>query len=258
MILLDPSARPVVGHRGASADAPENTLPAFELAISQGVDAIELDVHVTADDVAVVMHDPTVDRTTSGSGPIAGMTLRQLRELDAGHRFTADRGATFPYRARDVRVPTVEEVLERIPRDLPVIIEVKSVAAQWALRRVMERFKAAPRCLVASFEANALDAFQDAAYARVATRRDLIQLIARTAVGFAPSSVAYRAICPPTRYHGIPVPIRMIARAAARVRVPVHVWTVDDPREAQSLWRKGVSGIISNAPSRILTARPPA
>lgn len=258
MILLDPSARPIVAHRGASGAAPENTLPAFDLAVTQAVDAIELDVHVTADDVAVVMHDPTVDRTTSGSGAIAGMTLRQLRELDAGYRFTADAGATFPYRAQRVRVPTVEDVLERIPREMPVIIEVKSVAAQWALRRVLERFKVAPRCLVASFEANALGAFQDANYARVATRRDLMQLIARTAVGMAPSSVTYRAICPPTRYHGIPVPIAMIARAAARVRVPVHVWTVDDPREALSLWRKGVSGIISNAPARILEARPPA
>src|ERR671915_463263 len=144
MILLDTAAHPVIGHRGASAEAPENTLPSFLRAIEQGVDAIELDVHVTADDIPVVMHDPTVMRTTSGEGAIATTSLRRLRELDAGARFTPDRGATYPYRDTGVRVPTVEEVLDAIPSEMPMLIEVKAIHAQWALRRVLERFKAAP------------------------------------------------------------------------------------------------------------------
>ena len=111
MILLDNTAHPVIGHRGASAEAPENTLPSLLRAIEQGVDAIELDVHVTADDIPVVIHDPTVMRTTSGEGVIATMSLRRVRELDAGARFTPDGGATYPFRDTGVRVPTVEEVL---------------------------------------------------------------------------------------------------------------------------------------------------
>jgi glycerophosphoryl diester phosphodiesterase len=179
MILLDPAAHPVIGHRGASAEAPENTLPSFLRAIEQGVDAIELDVHVTADDVPVVMHDPTVTRTTSSAGAIAAMSWRRLRELDAGARFTPDDGATFPYRDQGIRVPSVEEVLAAIPPDLPMLIEVKALHAQWALRRVLERFKAASRCIVAAFEAGSLGAFLEPPYTCGASRRDVVQLMAR-------------------------------------------------------------------------------
>jgi glycerophosphoryl diester phosphodiesterase len=255
MILLDTTAHPVIGHRGASAEAPENTLPSFLRAIQQGVDAIELDVHVTADDVPVVMHDPTVMRTTSGEGAIATMSLRRLRELDAGARFTADGGATFPYRDTGVRVPTVEEVLSAIPPDMPMLIEVKAIHAQWALRRVLERFKAAARCVVAAFEAGSLNAFLEPPFTCGASRRDVLQLMARTAAGVTPGRVPYRAICPPNEYYGVPVPVGLIVRGARRLKVPVHVWTVDEPREARRLWNQGVNGIISNAPRGIIEAR---
>jgi glycerophosphoryl diester phosphodiesterase len=255
MILLDPTARPVIAHRGASAEAPENTLPSFLRAVAQGADAIELDVHVTADDVPVVMHDATVIRTTSGEGAIAVMSWRRLRELDAGARFTPDGGATYPYRDQGIRVPSVEEVLAAIPADLPMIIEVKALHAQWALRRVLERFKAAPRCIVASFEAAALDAFSDPPFTCGASRRDVVTLMARTLAGVGPGRVQYRAICAPNEYHGLPVPIGLIVRGARRLGALVHVWTVDDPREARRLWREGVSGIISNAPRVILEER---
>ena len=254
MILLDLASHPVIGHRGASAEAPENTLPSFLRAIAQGVDAIELDVHVTADDVPVVMHDPTVMRTTSGEGVIAAMSWRRLRELDAGARFTPDGGATYPYRDQGVRVPSVEEVLAALPADLPIVIEVKAIHAQWALRRVLERFKAAPRCVVAAFEAGSLNAFE-APFIRGASRRDLLELMARAAVGMKPGAVPYRAICAPHEYYGVPIPVGLIVRGARSLRAPVHVWTVDDGALARRLWAQGVNGIISNAPSVILDER---
>ena len=255
MILLDPAAHPVIAHRGASAEAPENTLPAFLRAIEQGADAIELDVHVTADDVPVVMHDPTVSRTTSGEGAIASFSWRKLRELDAGARFTNDGGVTYPYREQGVRVSSVEEVLAAIPPDLPMLIEVKALHAQWPLRRVLERFKAASRCVVAAFEAGALTAFAEPPFTCGASRRDVLELMARTLAGIGPGRVLYRAICPPNEYYGVPVPMPLIVRGARRLGAPVHVWTVDDPSEARRLWRAGVSGIISNAPKRILEER---
>ena len=255
MILLDPTAHPVIGHRGASAEAPENTLPSFLRAIEQGADAIELDVHVTADDVPVVMHDPTVTRTTSGAGAIAAMSWRTVRELDAGARFTPDGGATYPYRERGVRVPSVEEVLGAIPATLPMIIEVKALHAQWALRRVLERFRAAERCIVASFETGSLGAFSEPPFACGASRREVVELMARTLAGTAPARARYRAICPPREYYGVPVPMGLILRGARRLGAPVHVWTVDTADEARQLWRQGVNGIISNAPRVILDER---
>ena len=255
MILLDAAAHPVIAHRGASAEAPENTLPSFLRGIEHGADAIEIDVHVTADEVPVVLHDPTVTRTTSGEGPAATLSWRKLRELDAGARFTLDGGATYPYRDRGIRIPSVDELLAAIPAHLPLIIEVKALHAQWPLRRVLERFKAASRCIVASFDAGSLDAFSEPPFTRGASRREVIELVARTAAGRAPGRVPYRAICPPNVYYGVPVPMGLIVRGARRLGATVHVWTVDDPREARRLWNQGVNGIISNVPRRILEER---
>src|SRR6185503_1991063 len=77
----------VVAHRGAAAVAPENTMEAYRLAVEMGADAIELDVHLTADGKLAVMHDETVERTTNLTGAIASMSMKQLRTADAGHRF---------------------------------------------------------------------------------------------------------------------------------------------------------------------------
>jgi glycerophosphoryl diester phosphodiesterase len=136
-----------------------------------------------------------------------------------------------------------------------MLIEVKALHAQWPLRRVLERFNAAPRCVVAAFEAGSLNAFLDPPFATGASRRDVVTLMARTASGLGPGRVPYRAICPPNEYYGVPVPIRLLVRGARRLGVPVHVWTVDEPREARRLWARGVNGIISNAPRKILEER---
>lgn len=85
-----------MGHRGASAYAPENTLEAFELAIKMGADGVELDVHLSRDGEIVVAHDERVDRVSNGSGLIKEMTLSEIKKLDFGVRFEAYRGAKAP------------------------------------------------------------------------------------------------------------------------------------------------------------------
>ena len=92
----------IFAHRGASAYAPENTLAAFHLAVQQNADAIELDTKLSRDGHVVVIHDRTVDRTTSGTGQVNDMTLSELQELDAGSHFNA----TF----KDEHIPTLDEV----------------------------------------------------------------------------------------------------------------------------------------------------
>ncbi len=113
-----PSGRPWpanFAHRGAAARAPENTLEAFRLAVEAGAGGLELDVHLTRDGEVVVIHDATVDRVTDGSGAVAGMTLEEVRRLDAGNSFSPDGGQTFPYRGRGVRISTLAEVYEEFP-----------------------------------------------------------------------------------------------------------------------------------------------
>src|SRR5688572_6318951 len=117
------TTRPLVfAHRGGCALGPENTLAAFDLGLAAGADGLELDVHLSADGVAVVHHDALLDRTTSASGPIASRTAAELARIDAGCRFSG-RGA-FPFRNAGVGIPTLADVLRRYP-DTRIIAEMK-------------------------------------------------------------------------------------------------------------------------------------
>ena len=135
MILLDPSAHPVIGHRGNRAHAPENTLESLQEAVALGVDAVEFDVQVSSDGVLLLMHDVTIDRTTSGAGAVATQTFDALRRHDAGARFTTDGGRTFPWRDRRVVIPRFDDVVDALPRTLPMIVELKTPAASAAIWR---------------------------------------------------------------------------------------------------------------------------
>jgi glycerophosphoryl diester phosphodiesterase len=114
--------RPTIyAHRGASAYAPENTLAAFQLALRQSADAVELDAKLSADGQVVVIHDQTVDRTTDGQGKVSQLTLRQLKELDAGSHFDAS--------FRGEQIPTLEEVFEAVGRHTMINVELTNYAS---------------------------------------------------------------------------------------------------------------------------------
>lgn len=252
--LLDLSARPVIAHRGASGYAPENTLPAFELAIRQGADAIELDVRLTADGVPVVLHDATLDRTTDRRGPLGTLSLAELGAVDAGARFSPDGGRTYPFRGAAVRVPTLAEVLRGFP-EIPVMVEVKEATAQEAVRRVLLEESAAERCLLASEYHTALQIFRQPPFVVAASGPEIGALYRGVLLRRGPDQVAYRALSVPERYRGLRVPTRSFVAAARRLGCPVHVWTINDQSVAQRLWGSGVAGIVTNLPDRIAAIR---
>jgi glycerophosphoryl diester phosphodiesterase len=252
--LLDLAARPVIAHRGASAYAPENTLAAFELAAAQGADAFELDVRLTRDGAPVVIHDATLDRTTGLTGPVRGRTLAELRAADAGRGFTPDGGQTFPWRDRGVQVPTLAEVLWAFPA-MPVLIEVKEAEVQEAVRRVLLDEGAVDRCAVASEHLGAVELFRQAPFACGAAGPEISALYRAAMLRRTPAACRYRLLSVPLRWHGLPVPTRGFVAAARRLGCPVHVWTVNDGDTARRLWRRGVSGIVTNVPDVILAAR---
>lgn len=147
----------VIGHRGAPMAAPENTMQSFQAAAELGVDAVELDVHLTADGELVVIHDPTLDRTTDRSGAVAELSLTEVRSADAGFRHTTDAGNTFPFRGRGMRVPTLGEVLDWLPPALGVVVEVKPVAAAEPAADLLRRRRMDERASVISFEPEAIE-----------------------------------------------------------------------------------------------------
>ncbi|MET9514255.1 glycerophosphodiester phosphodiesterase family protein [Streptomyces sp. NPDC002994] len=128
-----------IGHRGVMGVEPENTLRSFVRAEQAGMDAIELDLHLSKDGALVVMHDAEVDRTTDGRGAIADLTLAELRGLDAG---------------QGERVPLFEEVLDAVKS--PLQAEIKDAAAARALAAVMHRRDLTGRVEVSSFHDEAI------------------------------------------------------------------------------------------------------
>jgi glycerophosphoryl diester phosphodiesterase len=141
----------VIGHRGCAGEAPENTLASFQLALEQGCDGIELDIHLSRDGQLIVCHDPTVNRTTDGSGWIYEMTLEELKQLDAG--------AWFQDRYRGQRMPTLEEVLDLMPQDQWINVEIKHSYGRHIEPRLAELLKARGRMettVVSSFDHKSL------------------------------------------------------------------------------------------------------
>jgi glycerophosphoryl diester phosphodiesterase len=258
MILLDPRARPVIGHRGNRAHAPENTLESLRQAMALGVDAVEFDLRVTRDGALVVIHDETLDRTTNGSGPIALRTMTELKGLDAGARFTLDGGRTFPWRGRGVRLSTFDDIIESLPRELPCIVELKTPAATELLRAAVRRHGIAHRIIVAGFDPAATRPLRGAGFALGACTPDVAALVLPALLRRRIAPQLFQALCIPPRWHGVPVPIAALARALRDSGTVLHVWTINDPAYALRLWRDGVQGIISDDPRSILAARPSA
>jgi glycerophosphoryl diester phosphodiesterase len=248
--LLDLSAHPVIAHRGASGSAPENTLAAFELAVTQGADAFELDVRLTADGVPVVLHDATLDRTTSHRGPLSALRLADLRDIDAGFQFSPDGGRTFPFRGGNVRIPTLQDVLRGFP-EMPILLELKETAAQEPVRRLLIEERAVERCVLASEEHAALQVFREPPFAVAASSAEIGALYRAVLLRRVPASVPYRTLSVPVRYRGLPVPTRAFVRAARGLGCPVHVWTINEPATARVLWGRGVAGMVTNYPELI-------
>ena len=167
----------VVAHRGASVQAPENTMEAFRLGVEAGADAIELDVHLTQDKQLAVIHDDTIDRTTDGTGSVDGFSMDGLRRFDAGARFTDAAGGT-PFAGKGLRIPTLPEVLEWLPDGVGLVVEIKTRGAVAGTVEALREHdvRKSGRASVISFdeaaidEAHALDPGLDTGYLLVPTQ----------------------------------------------------------------------------------------
>jgi glycerophosphoryl diester phosphodiesterase len=221
--------------------------------VALGADCLELDVHLSADGKLVVIHDPTLDRTTDATGAVADLPLERIREADAGAAFTRDR-VTFPYRGRGLRVPTLDEVLEEFP-DTPLLIEIKTWRASAAARRLIEAHGAERRCIVDAFEARALHVFRGSRIPLGASSTDVKRILAPALVRRAARTLPYEVMCIPRWHRGVPLPVGALVRATRPAGCLVHVWTVNEPTAAQSLWALGVRGIVSDDPGLLLRAR---
>lgn len=246
--LVNPGRPVVVAHRGASADRPENTMGAFELALNQGADALEMDVRVSADGVPIIVHDPSTGRIGNVDLAVERSTASVLQGIDAGHGFTMDGGKTHAWRGRGVKLPTLSHVLERFAT-IPILLELKSPRKQDHVRRVLDRHGARSHVVVASALQSALRVFRDGVYHRSASRTEIAWWYLLSLAGVSPKWRRYALLSlPPRKGHLDLVAPRRLASAATS-GIPVHVWTIDDPATAARLWHDGAVGIITNVPA---------
>lgn len=228
----------VWAHRGASGYAPENTIPAFELALQQGADAFELDVQLTRDDEVVVIHDETLERTTNGTGWVADHSLEDLRRLDAGHGFEKFAGT---------RIPTLGEVFELV-RDLDTVVNVELKNSRMAYQGLEERvlalvdaFDMASRVVISTFNHYSI--------------RHLVRLGTPLTLGALYSEPLWK----PWQYAGrlgasalhpsVAATRRKVVEKSHDHGLGVHVWTVNEPDDIKRMVRLGVDAVITNYPN---------
>ncbi len=222
----------ILGHRGASGAAPENTLRAFALAAEVGADGIELDVQPSADGVPVIMHDETVDRTTDGHGRVADMTYAALAALDAGG---------------GERVPTLAEALTLARGRLFVDVEIKDPGIEPGIAELVARLDMAEQVAISSFSPASLAGMRAAAphLHRWLLSRDWSTGVLATALDLGALGVA-------PRYPWVDAELVVAAGAHG---LAVITWTVNAEADLRRLLALGIDALITDEPARAVAVR---
>jgi glycerophosphoryl diester phosphodiesterase len=214
----------IMGHRGAAALEPENTLLSISRAVEIGVDAVEIDVRLSKDKVPVVIHDFTVDRTTNGTGPVSGHELKEIKKLDAG------KGET---------IPTLQEVMDLIESRVTLVIELKDADTERPVMELLEKNQLEENIYVISFWHELVRAAKE--------RNDRIRTGVLLVGCPVDSCVATHAFADALvmRYNFVN---RQFVELAHKEGLRVFVWNIDDADLLPPYVEMGVDGIGSNDP----------
>ena len=242
-------------HRGGAKVVPENTIEGFREGFAMGGGVVECDVHASAEGTVVVIHDAVVDRTTDGSGPVAEKTLPELQSLDAAYRFSIDGGLTFPWRAKGVKIPTLETLYQAFP-EAPFNVEIKGRRSgiEQAVFRQIEAAGATARTLVVSDNRGTISRLRKVSQGKVATASSTVELLIYWILHVLHLGALYdppfQALQPPEKYKGVlPVVTRRFVRKAHDRGLRVDVWTIDDEPAMRRLLSFGVDGIMTDRPN---------
>lgn len=227
----------IIAHRGASAEAPENTLRAFQLALDQGAQMIELDLHLSADGHVVVIHDETLDHTTNQRGRVKQLTLAEIRRADAG---------------QGERVPTLDEVLDLTLGKVGLYLEIKDPHAAQPVLRTLRARRCQEQMLLASFDLTLMKELGESV-------RDVeLGLILGTA-SLRPG-VRYRESFPwlalrAWRYQVLCMQVELcfayLAQRSKAAGKRLYVWTADHERQFAQMTARGADGIVTNRPAQL-------
>lgn len=246
--MLTSLSQPVIfAHRGASAHAPENTLAAFELALAQNADAIELDVKLSADGHAVVIHDPKVDRTTGSHGQVKDLSFQRLRSLDAG--------GFFSEKYRGEKIPSLEEVFEAVGKRTFINVELTNYSTPRdslveTVCMLVKKFGLQKRVLFSSFFASNLSkarAYLPDVPGGLLAVNGFLGAWGRS---FGFNFGKYQALHPYLK----DVSAQQVQRVH-RLNRRIHVWTVNAEEDMRRLFHWGVDAIFTDDPQLAVRVR---
>ncbi|MGM8214267.1 glycerophosphodiester phosphodiesterase [Bacillaceae bacterium W0354] len=251
----------VVAHRGGVALAPENTIEAISLAQDIGVDVVEIDIHMTKDGHLVLMHDPSVDRTTDGKGLVQEYTLEEFLTLDAGYHFV-DLEGNYSYRGLGLYKPTLKEVFASFP-DMKFMLEVKHTNPKKVhdeiaknLWDLIQQYGMEDQVLVSSFDQKVINSFDKYAKGRVAlgTGRQIAfnfvlshKLFMRNL--FSPTGDVIQL---PKKNRYFNFFTKSMIKGAQRIGMDIHYWTINDAKTMRKMIDAGVDGIITDRPDLLI------
>lgn len=262
----------VIAHRGGDGERPGETMMAFRHAVGLGVDVLEMDIYQTMDGQLVLMHNPTVDETTDGSGSISSRTVEQLKQLNAGFHWAGEHDnrlfhkrklRTVPARIRnDLTVATLDEVFTAFPQ-MRMNIEMKwsTISPVEKLGELIRRHQMEKKVLVASFRPLYLEQFRSLC-PEVATSASVTELMNYKLFNKRPNAAAIQ-ISPALKLElnkratnvGVKLLTREFVDKAHRDGFKVHAWTINEIEQMRRIRDMGVDGIITDYPTRLLSIR---
>ncbi len=245
----------VYAHRGAAAEQPENTLPSFRRALELGADALETDVHLTADGAVVAIHDPDGARVAGVERSVRTTTLAELKSWDAGHALVDLRGER-PFVGRGYQVPSLEELLVELPAvRLNVDLKTEEPELVASFLAVVRRHAAERRIVAASFHRVTLRRLRDAGWrgdSALARAEFLFTWLWPSCLpGGRPAGTRAQI---PTMAGPCPLATPRTIAKLKRLGLGVDFWTINDPVEARRLVALGADGIMTDDPARIVPA----
>lgn len=245
--------RRLYAHRGASAERPENTLPAFERAVECGVDSLEMDVHLTRDGQLIVTHDEDARRMAATPLKWADLDLADAQRLDVGWGFLAPDGSR-PYAGKGISVPRFEDVLDAFPR-VRINVDIKGDRAVEVMLALIEARQAADRVTIASFQSATLISVRRKGYTgeTALSMYEVIGLLTLPAVLWRSLPYTGGSAQIPVSHGSFRFDRPTFIAKCHSLGLRVDYWVVDDVAEAKRLLDLGADGIMTNDPAAIRT-----
>lgn len=254
--LIEEGSRPwVIAHGGSKQLFPENTMMAFKGSYEIGVDALEMDIKITSDNILVCHHDQDIDRMSDGTGSLNDFTLEELKKFNFGDGFK-DLNGNYPFQDTLIEICALEDVFDRF-RGSYFVVEIKDrddrgEKAAEVLYDLIEKYKLKDRIIVASFDDETLSHFSEISGSSVpisASEKEAKQFVITTkalvGIFYRPNAVAVQL---PLEQAGLNLAKGHVIESAHRHNMAVHYWTINDPEIMEELIDLGADGLITDRP----------